>query len=84
MVGSSQDAGLPDITGSIVSFENAFSNAEGAFSTSGTNGTANYHNSGKTKMIKYIYFNASSSNALYGASSTIIPESLKCIHFIKF
>ena len=51
--------GSMNITGHITSYENAFSDARGAFTLSGWNGRANYHSNGTTDMIANIDFNAS-------------------------
>ena len=75
-IGEICDAGLPNIKGNLTSFENAFSNAIGAFSISGQNGAANYHSKGGTMMIRDIGFNASSSNAIYGNSTTVQPQTI--------
>jgi hypothetical protein len=81
-VGTNQDAGLPNITGYLMSFENAFSDASGAISISGTNGGANYHNSGSTNMIRNINFNASRSNSIYGNSDTVELDSVNMLLYI--
>lgn len=73
--GTTIAAGLPNITGYIKSFENAFSDASGAFTLSGWNGQSNYHMNGTIDMIANINFNASRSNSIYGASNTVQPPA---------
>ena len=81
----SVEAGLPNITAGIISYENAFYGAYGALSASGRNGAANYHREGSTNnMIGPIKFNASKSNPVYGNSKTVTPLSLSCTVLIRY
>ena len=70
--GSTVEAGLPNITGGVTAFskktEGAFT--EGAFIDDDTVGDSG------TGVKRYLmHFNASNSNAIYGASSTVQPAA---------
>lgn len=77
---STINAGLPNISGRVgfIRQEGAPTVREptGAFSSGGTS-TAKYAagDSYETSVLDYISFNASSSNAIYGASSTVQPPA---------
>ena len=74
-VGSYLEAGLPNITGSVYSVIMGGANInEGALSQSGS--TYAEIASGGGFIAKSILFNASNSNAIYGASNTVQPESI--------
>ena len=81
--GSSVNAGLPNITGTIGSI---FGNASdfvktGAFSGSGTPPAKSTRATGSTGGPFTANFSASSSNSLYGASTTVSVSS-KTVRFI--
>ena len=78
----SQNAGLPNITGET--YIHAYSaGSVGCFSISGSIKKAGTGNDGGSKGVVH-KFNASWSNSLYGASSTVVPKSRKCKYFIKY
>lgn len=76
-------AGLPNITGRVYSVVMGGANInEGALSQSGsTNATIA---SGGGFITKSILFNASNSNAIYGASNTVQPPSFLLLPQIKY
>ena len=79
-------AGLPEITGKIYpifSTENIVAGCSGAFT--GTIAYDGTRAAGNTNMAWVnVYFDASKSNAIYGASDTVQPPSLVLIPQIKF
>jgi hypothetical protein len=82
--GTSKAAGLPNIMGNIQPVtEYVASSGSGALynanSSSGYRGT--YRNDGN-RMI--IYFDASRSNSIYGASTTVQPPALTMRFYIKY
>lgn len=90
--GTTLAAGLPNITGAIKlrpnnSGFNSFFGITGAFSMGAQdNLTASAFNMGTTSGTTYnpINFNASSSNAIYGNSTTVQPPALTMIYCIKY
>lgn len=79
--GTTVEAGLPNITGSVGRFASAYSPSygvdrkRGALSYSGEGNMRYYSSSGSGGYGYYIDFNASSSNAIYGRSSTVQPAA---------
>ena len=79
--GTTVEAGLPNITGSVGRFasghhSNELDRKQGALSYSGQgNNLGYYSSSGSYGYGYYIDFNASSSNAIYGRSSTVQPAA---------
>ena len=79
--GTTAEAGLPNITGSVGRFASAYSSnygvdrKRGALSFSGEGNMGYYSSSGSGGYGYYIDFNASSSNAIYGRSSTVQPAA---------
>lgn len=79
--GSTVEAGLPNITGSVGRFasghhSNELDRKQGALSYSGqSNNLGYYSSSGSYGYGYYIDFNASSSNAIYGRSNTVQPAA---------
>lgn len=79
--GSTVEAGLPNITGSVGRFasghhSNELDRKQGALSYSGQgNNLGYYSSSGSYGYGYYIDFNASSSNAIYGRSNTVQPAA---------
>lgn len=77
--GTTVEAGLPNITGSVGRYTSKFSSGpdrqQGAFTA--TNGTYMnlYSSSGGYGYGTYINFNASKSDAIYGASDTVQPAA---------
>lgn len=80
-VGTTHEAGLPNITGSFKIWKfNDYLN--GAFSTTFMGEHANTHDGGSDPDWK-VYFDASKSNSIYGKSSTVQPASLILLPIIK-
>ena len=85
-------AGLPNIVGkcgsAAVGFNtglasNSFANScTGAFSGK-TSANTGGHNEGKNNGWSFFSFDASLSNAIYGASATVTPPSVKTAFLIK-
>lgn len=88
-----RNAGLPNITGQlncVASFKSSVGNA-GFSSANGAFSIANEHRDGygvsghlDGPTYSNATFNASRSNAIYGASSTVQPPALQLIAQIKF
>lgn len=80
-VGTVKAAGLPNITGEIgnaVEEDNSY--AKGAFKV----GPNRYGGSGSGQNDAVIIFDASRSNAIYGASSTVQPPAVTMQYIIKY
>jgi hypothetical protein len=79
--GTTVEAGLPNIAGSVGRFasghhSNELDRKQGALSYSGQgNNLGYYSSSGSYGYGYYIDFNASSSNAIYGRSNTVQPAA---------
>ena len=78
--GTTVEAGLPNITGSTGEFASGYSHSpdrkNGALRYSGNGYNMGYYSSsGSGGYGYYIDFNASSSNAIYGRSSTVQPAA---------
>lgn len=69
-------AGLPNITGNALTVSGADTTAGGAMSKSGAQGKGPT-GTGTGWRQSYIYFNASSSNTIYGNSSTVQPPAIR-------
>lgn len=84
--GSSISAGLPNITGTIGDIFGNKSNfvKTGAFSGSGTPPTTSTRPTGNTGGPFTASFSASSSNSLYGSSSTVSVSSKTVRYIIKY
>lgn len=78
---SSQNAGLPNITGSFGRFYTDAGVFSGAFYSDGSTGTGH---GGANQANSNVYMNASRCSGVYGASSTVTPKSRKCKYFIKY
>lgn len=78
-LGTSKDAGLPNITGKFYQDRNATSGISGVF----TYETGNHVNLANDKPTNsgFVVFNASKSNPIYGNSNTVQPPSV-CLTFI--
>lgn len=77
-VGQSVAAGLPNITGTLNGDDENQVNITGAFSVIGS--ARNGEGSGNGVTID---FNASRSNGLYGAASTVQPPAIRLLPCIK-
>ena len=77
-VGSTVEAGLPNISGSFVAVFNG-NGVSGAFSGNGTGRSKN----GTDWDGQKINFSASSSSGIYGKSSSVQPASIRCLAIIK-
>jgi microcystin-dependent protein len=95
IAGTYNDAGLPNISGTITSRKTAstspyaggITGASGAFKfTSGaaSGNSAGLSASGSTYGVDTANFAASNSNSIYGASSTVRPPSLNVLFYIKY
>ena len=78
-LGTSKDAGLPNITGKFYHDVNAKAGLSGAFTYEGT-GRQNLMNDTPTNS-GLITFDASKSNSIYGNSNTVQPPAV-CLTFI--
>nr|DAN61048.1 MAG TPA: tail collar fiber protein [Caudoviricetes sp.] len=79
--GTYYEAGLPNITGNISAFKSSIS---GAFV--GSNNTNRYDgwNDNDDEYAVSISFDASRSNSIYGASTTVQPPAMTVIYCIKY
>lgn len=79
--GTYYEAGLPNITGNISAFRSYIS---GAFV--GSNNTNRYDgwNDNEDEYALSVSFDASRSNRIYGASTTVQPPSMTVIYCIKY
>ena len=82
-------AGLPNITGSMqflgdgnTGFWGDQSTNSAIYSSGSTN--ASIPGGGVNTTKKYISFNASYSNSIYGKSTTVQPSTCKCYFVIKY
>lgn len=80
-LGTSKDAGLPNITGKFYHDINAKAGLSGAFTYEGT-GRQNLMNDSPTNS-GLITFDASKSNPIYGNSDTVQPPSVSLAFTIK-
>ena len=79
-------AGLPNIVGSTYSVVSVEPLASGALDGTETlpNGYGITADVNMENKLRYIRFNASNSNAIYGASTTVRPPALQLIPQIKY
>lgn len=79
-------AGLPNIAGSTYSVVAVEPLASGALDGTETlpNGYGITADVNMENKLRYIRFNASNSNAIYGTSNTVQPPSLQLIPQIRF
>lgn len=80
-VGTSKDAGLPNITGKFYHDVNVKSILDGAFSY--TNGSILNLANSATSTSGYVTFDASKSNPIYGNSNTVQPPAVCLTYIIK-
>jgi len=89
-VGTYKSAGLPNVTGDVFTYvgsegaglKNTPIGSSGAFSTGLVTTTQYYYGAGSASgNTKYIMFDASQSNAIYGASNTVQPPAA-CVRFM--
>lgn len=78
-LGTSKDAGLPNITGKFYQDKNAITGISGAFTYEGGS-RVNLANDAPTDS-GLIAFDASKSNSIYGNSNTVQPPSV-CLNFV--
>lgn len=78
-LGTSKDAGLPNITGKFYHDTNVKKTLEGAFSY--TDGSSLNLANSATSTSGYVAFDASKSNPIYNNSDTVQPPSV-CLHFV--
>lgn len=81
-LGTSKDAGLPNITGSFTSYDYVYGNTKDSFTRviSNKDSGSNIVNPTDAPYVMY-NFDASKSNAIYGNSDTVQPPSV-CLTFI--
>lgn len=81
-LGTSKDAGLPNITGSFTSYDYVYGDAKESFTRaiSNKNSGSNIVNPTDAPYVMY-NFDASNSNSIYGNSDTVQPPSI-CLTFI--
>ena len=79
-LGTSKDAGLPNITGTFYHDTNAKVGLSGAFASYESTGRQNLANDPPTNS-GLITFDASKSNPIYNNSNTVQPPSV-CLHFV--
>ena len=78
-LGTSKNAGLPNITGKFYHDTNVKKTLEGAFSY--TDGSSLNLANSATSTSGYVTFDASKSNPIYGNSDTVQPPSV-CLNYI--
>lgn len=89
-IGSSLEAGLPNITGLLrqdgINSDSGFGavwGGDGAFYVAdSTNNVATYNGSGTYRDVRHISFDASRSSAVYGNSNTVQPSSTMYPYYI--
>lgn len=81
-LGDLVEAGLPNITGTIVSYWGNFQPnvCEGAFN--GGSALRNAAGNGTNAGADRVNFNASASNSIYGNSATVQPQTIKAFYYI--
>ena len=83
----SQSAGLPNITGRVVT-DNYPAGPDmipdGCFTKVETYGTFKEGGTGNYTLPSTCNFNASSSSTIYGSSNTVTPLSRKCLFLIRY
>ena len=88
--GTKKNAGLPNITGRVNFWSQAWSgtqiwyNQTGAFYSAGNNGNTGGLGSSTANSVPALGFDASRSNGLYGDSNTVQPKSLTVRAIIKY
>lgn len=81
-LGTSKDAGLPNITGSFTAYDYVYGNAQDSFTRAISNKDSGSNIVDPTDAPYVMYnFDASKSNAIYGNSDTVQPPSV-CLTFI--
>lgn len=81
-LGTSKDAGLPNITGSFTSYDYVYGNAKESFTRAISNKDSGSNIVDPTDAPYVMYnFDASNSNSIYGNSDTVQPPSV-CLTFI--
>ena len=79
--GTYYEAGLPNITGNISSFKSSIS---GAFVRSNNTNRYDGWNDNEDEFAVSTSFDASRSNSIYGASTTVQPPAMTVIYCIKY
>lgn len=88
--GTTKGAGLPNITATLTSkddfglFAPLETTASGAFVRSSTSGKRRGGDGSSTFNMKTLTFNASKSNSIYGASTTVQPPAVTMRYYIKY
>ncbi|MGH6736551.1 MAG: tail fiber protein [Methyloceanibacter sp.] len=81
-VGTTQSSGLPNITGSINANPTVRMSGSGAFSDDGSTTTGS--NTGTGSANSDLAFDASDSNAIYGAAAEVRPNNIALLPCIVF
>ena len=92
VLGDLVQAGLPNITGILASRSSgsltygAIVGGDGCFSVSSKSSTSSDYNyistTSSTGKVDRAYFDASSSNSIYGNSNTVQPQAIKVLYYI--
>jgi hypothetical protein len=87
-VGNSKEAGLPNITGTLMVDDSMYSQPNnyytGAFTQGKPFGQWDLHSQGGGYSSGWINFSASSSNPIYGKSTTVQPPAICLNYYIKY
>lgn len=79
-IGALIPQGLPNITGQIHDNEDGVDESGALYQT----GSASYSGHNQNSGRKYLNFDASRSNSIYGTSENVTPNSICCAFFIKY
>ena len=83
-IGGISNGGLPNITGYSGLGWNAAKPSTGSFYWATGNANHAYFNGNSATNEQLLYFSASRSNSIYGASSYVLPRHLKVLYCVKF
>ena len=73
---------MPNITGAFSTYGGNISAAEGVFERGSAMGNVGVYTGGR--MPAWIYFDASCSSVIYGASETVTPVSISTKLILKY
>lgn len=83
-VGTSKDAGLPNITGNFTAYDYIYGDVKGSFTRTISNKNSGSNIVNPTDAPFTLFdFNASQSNPIYGNSSTVQPPAVCLTYIIK-
>ena len=81
---SYHEAGLPNITGFLDTYENQFENRDnGALWVDGWAGNSWFHSDARGGTVSNFHLDASRCSAVYGRSDTVQPSSVTMNFFIR-